>query len=178
LNNMLRAIVVTGLAAGALAVAAVSTFATSTTQQTGNLALSIPVTMTFTGLAGQLSSASAAAGTNAVFTDLTGASASTNSATGMSITQQSIAGNAWNTSPPGANSIAASADTISVVTPCPTGATCAAAGPLANNGTPVVLISTAAAGSITFAVHNVLAVPAALPPGNYYNQIIFTATAV
>lgn len=175
--RFLRLALGTAFFTAGLVVASVAANATTATQQTGNLQLSVPTSMTFTGLAGQTSSASGAANTTVTFTDLTGASASTNSATGFTITQQSMAGNAWNTSPPGAFSIPASDDTISIVTPCPATATCAAAGPLANNGSPATLISTTAAGTVNFSVHNVLAIPAAQPPANYYNQEVFTATA-
>lgn len=171
--QLLKAIIGAGLVVGGLAAASVSALATTTTQQTGNLTLTLPVTMTFTGLAGQTATATGAAGTTAFFTNLTGASASTNSSTGLSISQQSAPGNAWTS---GTNSIPASADSVGLVGACPTGATCTG-GTLANNGTPAVLISTAAAGTVTFSVTNALAVPAAAAPGTYTNQIIFTATA-
>jgi hypothetical protein len=172
----IRTILAAVFAVAAVAVAGTTAFAATATSQSGNVQLSVPTTVSVTGFTGQTTSGSGAAGTSVTFGDLTGVSASTNSLTGLTLTQQSIALNHWDTSPPSANFIAASADTISV-TACPATATCTS-GALANNGSPANLLVTTAPGTVgPFAIHNVILVPATLPPGNYYNQIILTATA-
>jgi hypothetical protein len=149
--RFLKTIVVSGLVAAGLAVASISAF--GATSQTASFAVTVPTTLSITGLAASYS-ASGAAGTTV--TMLAGP---------LTITTNSsvFAGTGTGT---GSNSIALSADTLSVSGTCPAAATCSSAA-LGATGVTVFSRPAGAVQTDTFSVLNSVAIPATQAPDVY-----------
>jgi hypothetical protein len=155
-------------ATGALAIGATSALAGT---QATVMSFSIPVTITYTGLAATYNGGTQAAGSTFAFPDQGPQTLSTNGTLGAHITVVAAAANFVGVTP--ANTIPIANDTISVVA-CPSGATCSSF-PLMVSGQ--TLLNTTVAGTWSFSSHQSLVVPAAQLPDSYSLTINFVANA-
>jgi hypothetical protein len=170
MNRFFRPIVATAFA-GALLVGGVSSAFAAQSSQSTTLSLTVPITLSLSGLAATYSATSPAGVTvHLVAGPMT---VTTNNGLGYNMIAKAntatFAGTGGNLS-----SIPVGNDSL-VVVACPTGDTCPVAAPLSNLSPISLLNRTTSTNGDTFSVDNAIAIPGALPADTYSILVTFTA---
>ena len=172
-RTIVKTILGTALLGLGVALSAAPALATSVPQST-TISLTVPATLTCSGLAATSSGTSPAGVVAHITSGFVGCV--TNNSAGYSISAQ--AGTANFTPSVGTGVLAASADSISIVAPCPAGGTCAAAQALSST-TAIQIFSRsnpAASPGDQLNVDNAITIPAGLAAATYSLTVTYTGT--